>query len=58
MEEIENGNGKLKWKTEVVSGNGKAEIGKCSSILVALMESLCMRDFVWGYNMSIARFFS
>ena len=28
MEETENRNGKLKWKTEVESGNGKAEIRK------------------------------
>ena len=27
-EEMENRNGKLKWKTEAESGNGKAEIGK------------------------------
>ena len=33
------GNGKLKRKTEAESGNGKAEIGKWSSILVALMAS-------------------
>ena len=38
-EETENGNGKLKRKTEAEIGNGKAEIGKWSSTFVALMAS-------------------
>ena len=37
-EEAENGNGKLKRKTEAEIGNGKAEIGKWSSTFIVLME--------------------
>ena len=36
-EETENGNGKLKRKTEAGNGNRKAEIGKWSSTFVALI---------------------
>ena len=43
-EETENGNGKLKRKTEAEIGNGIAEIGKWSSTILALMASLRMRD--------------
>ena len=38
-EETENRNGKLKWKIEAERGNGKAEIGKWSLILIALVAS-------------------
>ena len=47
-EETENGNGKLKWKTEAEIGNGKAEIGKWSSTFVALMASFAHARSIWG----------
>ena len=47
-EETENGNGKLKRKTEAESGNGKAEIGKWSSTFVALMAPFAHALSVWG----------
>ena len=47
-EETENGNGKLKRKTEAEIGNGKAEIGKWSSIFVALMAPFAHARSIWG----------
>ena len=47
-EETENGNGKLKRKTEAEIGNGKAEIGKWSSIFVALMAPFAHAQSIWG----------
>ena len=47
-EETENGNGKLKRKTEAEIGNGKAEIGKWSSTFVALMASFAHARSVWS----------
>ena len=47
-EETENGNGKLKRKTEAEIGNGKAEIGKWSSTFVALMAFFAHARSVWG----------
>ena len=52
-EETENGNGKLKRKTEAESGNRKAEIGKWSSTLVALMASSAHAQSVWGYEIAL-----
>ena len=47
MEETENGNGKLKRKTEAEIGNRKAEIGKWSSTFVALMAPFAHARSVW-----------
>ena len=47
-EETENGNGKLKRKTEAEIGNGKAEIGKWSSTFVALMATFAHARSIWG----------
>ena len=52
-EETENGNGKLKRKTEAESGNGKAEIGKWSSILIALMGSFAHARSVRGKEIAL-----
>ena len=41
MDETENGNGKLKRKTEIESGNGKAEIWKWSPQIAALRATFC-----------------
>ena len=49
-EETENGNGKLKRKTEAESGNGKAEIGNWSSTFGALIAPFAHARSVWGYN--------
>ena len=53
-EETENGNGKLKRKTEAEIGNGKAEIGKWSSTFIALMASFAHARSIWGLRNGIA----
>ena len=48
--ETENGNRKLKRKTEMESGNGKAEIQKWSSQIVVLRATFCACAICLGEN--------